>query len=151
MRILDKMCFLAKNLCELIIATNRVKKINPKLIDLLLRWRPVGSSAVPTGDEQQMLKEQVTGQVCREDPCDELPEAGDCEQGVLSRRSPLWGHRALHRLMGPSAALAPSVCTASLGPTSFTSPFLYHRHRASQEVIQMCQPLALLAVPSQPC
>lgn len=67
-------------------------------MDLLIRWRPMGSSAVPAGDEQQMLKEQVTGQVCREDPCDALPKAGDCEQGVPSRRSPHQGHRALHML-----------------------------------------------------
>lgn len=76
----------------------RLKKINPKHMDLLIRWRPTGSSAVPAGDEQQMLKEQVTGQVCREDPCDALPRLGDCEQGVLSGRSPHQGHRALHRL-----------------------------------------------------
>lgn len=67
-------------------------------MDLLVRWRLMGCSAVPAGDEQQMLRERVTGQVCREHPCDGLPEAGDREQGVPSRRSPLWGHRALHRL-----------------------------------------------------
>lgn len=32
-----------------------------------------GSSAVPAGEAQQMLEEQVTGQVCREDPCDTQP------------------------------------------------------------------------------
>lgn len=67
-------------------------------MDLLIRGRLRGSSAVPAADEQQMLKEQVTGEVCREDPCEALPEAGDGEQGVLSRRSPHQGHRALHRL-----------------------------------------------------
>lgn len=83
-------------------------------MDLLIRWRPTGSSTVPAGDEQQMLKEQVTGQVCREDPCDALPRLGDCEQGVLSGRSPHQGHRALHRLQW--ALLLPPVLVCAQPP-----------------------------------
>lgn len=73
-----------------------------------------------------------------------LPEAGGCEQEVTPRVT-----GAAQPLLGPSAALVP-VCAQPPSALQLL-PLPAPQQGAGRELIQMWRPLALLAVPSQPC